>query len=202
MKNIIVLGATGSIGDSVLSVIKQNKDKLNLVGITFHKNTSKAAAIIDDFNIKNVYTVSKDSYNNLRHLYKNNQQLNFINDKSELEDLLNNKEVDFIVSAISGFAGLESTLVAAKTGKTILLANKESIVVAGDILLPLAKKYNTEIIPIDSEHNAIFQCLDSDKNTTDVSKVIITASGGPFLNKKVSELSQVTKKEALIQLRL
>ena len=86
---------------------------------------------------------------------------------------------------------------AAKTGKTILLANKESIVVAGDILLPLAKKYNTEIIPIDSEHNAIFQCLDSDKNTTDVSKVIITASGGPFLNKKVSELSQVTKKEAL-----
>jgi 1-deoxy-D-xylulose-5-phosphate reductoisomerase len=197
MKNIIVLGATGSIGDSVLSVIKQNKDKLNLVGITFHKNTSKAAAIIDDFNIKNVYTVSKDSYNNLRHLYKNNQQLNFINDKSELEDLLNNKEVDFIVSAISGFAGLESTLVAAKTGKTILLANKESIVVAGDILLPLAKKYNTEIIPIDSEHNAIFQCLDSDKNTTDVSKVIITASGGPFLNKKVSELSQVTKKEAL-----
>lgn len=197
MKNIIVLGATGSIGDSVLSVIKQNKDKLNLVGITFHKNTSKAAAIIDDFNIKNVYTVSKDSYNDLRHLYKNNQQLNFINDKSELEELLNNKEVDFIVSAISGFAGLESTLVAAKTGKTILLANKESIVVAGDILLPLAKKYNTQIIPIDSEHNAIFQCLDSDKNTTDVSKIIITASGGPFLNKKVSELSQVTKKEAL-----
>jgi 1-deoxy-D-xylulose-5-phosphate reductoisomerase len=72
---------------------------------------------------------------------------------------------------------------AAKTGKTILLANKESIVVAGEILLPLAKKYNTQIIPIDSEHNAIFQCLNSDKNTDDVSKIIITASGGPFLIK-------------------
>jgi 1-deoxy-D-xylulose-5-phosphate reductoisomerase len=101
------------------------------------------------------------------------------------------------VSAISGFAGLQSTVIAAKTGKTILLANKESIVVAGEIILPLAKKFNTEIIPIDSEHNAIFQCLNSDKNTDDVSKIIITASGGPFLNKNISELSKVTKSEAL-----
>ena len=111
--------------------------------------------------------------------------------------MLNKDDVDIIVSAISGFAGLESTIMAAKTGKTILLANKESIVVAGDIVLPLAKKHSTEIIPIDSEHNAIFQCLNSDKNTDDVSKIIITASGGPFLNKKISELSKVTKKEAL-----
>ena len=111
--------------------------------------------------------------------------------------MLNKDDVDIIVSAISGFAGLESTLMAAKTGKTILLANKESIVVAGEIVLPLAKKHNTEIIPIDSEHNAIFQCLNSDKNTDDVSKIIITASGGPFLNKKISQLSKVTKNEAL-----
>jgi 1-deoxy-D-xylulose-5-phosphate reductoisomerase len=86
---------------------------------------------------------------------------------------------------------------AAKTGKTILLANKESIVVAGEVVLPLAKMHGTEIIPIDSEHNAIFQCLNSDKNTDDVSKIIITASGGPFLNKKISQLTKVTKKEAL-----
>jgi 1-deoxy-D-xylulose-5-phosphate reductoisomerase len=111
--------------------------------------------------------------------------------------LLNKDDVDVIVSAISGFAGLESTIMAAKTGKTILLANKESIVVAGDVVLPLARKHSTEIIPIDSEHNAIFQCLNSDKNTDDVSKIIITASGGPFLNKKISQLSKVTKKEAL-----
>jgi len=197
MKNIIVLGATGSIGDSVLSVIKQNKNKLNLLGIAFSSNIAKAEDIINEFKLKNVYSESNESYESLKHTFDNNYELNILRDKSELEELLNKDDVDIIVSAISGFAGLESTLMAAKTGKTILLANKESIVVAGDVVLPLAKEHSTEIIPIDSEHNAIFQCLNSDKNTDDVSKIIITASGGPFLNKKVTELSRVTKKEAL-----
>ena len=197
MKNIIVLGATGSIGDSVLSVIKQNKNKLNLLGIAFSSNIAKAEDIINEFKLKNVYSESNKSYESLKHTFENNYELNILRDKSELEELLNKDDVDIIVSAISGFAGLESTLMAAKTGKTILLANKESIVVAGDVILPLAKEHSTEIIPIDSEHNAIFQCLNSDKNTDDVSKIIITASGGPFLNKKVTELSRVTKKEAL-----
>ena len=185
------------MGDSVLSVIKQNKNKLNLLGITFDSNTAKAKDIINEFKLKNVYTESNQSHEFLKHTFENNHELNILRDKSELEELLNKDDVDIIVSAISGFAGLESTLMAAKTGKTILLANKESIVVAGDVVLPLAKKHSTEIIPIDSEHNAIFQCLNSDKNTDDVSKIIITASGGPFLNKKISELSKVTKKEAL-----
>ena len=197
MKNIIILGATGSIGDSVLSVIKQNKDKLNLFGITFNSNFNKASSIINEFNLKNVYTDSSESSSYFRHTFKNNAELNIFSDKSELEEMLNSDQVDIIVSAISGFAGLESTILAAKTGKTILLANKESIVVAGEIVLPLAKKYNTKIIPIDSEHNAIFQCLDSEKSTDDVSKIIITASGGPFLNKSISQLTKVTKNEAL-----
>ena len=197
MKNIIVLGATGSIGDSVLSVIKQNKNKLNLLGISFSSNISKAKDIVDEFRLKNVYSESDESHKSLKHAYENNHELNILKDKSELEELLNKDDVDIIVSAISGFAGLESTIMAAKTGKTILLANKESIVVAGDVILPLAKEHSTEIIPIDSEHNAIFQCLNCDKNTDDVSKIIITASGGPFLNKSISELSQVTKNEAL-----
>ena len=197
MKNIIVLGATGSIGDSVLSVIKQNKEKLNLLGITFSSNINKAESIINEFNPKYVFTDSSESYNHLIDVFEKDTKLNIFSDKSELDEILNNDQLDIIVSAISGFAGLESTIIAAKTGKTILLANKESIVVAGEIILPLAKKFNTEIIPIDSEHNAIFQCLNSDKNTDDVSKIIITASGGPFLNKSISELSHVTKREAL-----
>jgi 1-deoxy-D-xylulose-5-phosphate reductoisomerase len=197
MKNIIVLGATGSIGDSVLSVIKQNKNKLNLLGISFSSNISKAKDIINEFRLKNVYSESDESHKSLKHAFKNNYELNILKDKSELEELLNKDDVDIIVSAISGFAGLESTIMAAKTGKIILLANKESIVVAGDVILPLAEEHSTKIIPIDSEHNAIFQCLNSDKNTDDVSKIIITASGGPFLNKSISELSQVTKNEAL-----
>ena len=197
MKNIIVLGATGSIGDSVLSVIKENKNKLNLLGITFNSNISKAKDIINEFKLKNVYSESDESQKSLKHAFKDNYELNILRDKAELEELLNKDDVDIIVSAVSGFAGLESTIMAAKTGKTILLANKESIVVAGDIVLPMANKHSTQIIPIDSEHNAIFQCLNSDKNTDDVSKIIITASGGPFLNKKISQLSKVTKKEAL-----
>jgi 1-deoxy-D-xylulose-5-phosphate reductoisomerase len=197
MKNIIILGATGSIGDSVLSVIRQNKEKLNLLGITFSSNISKAESIINEFKPKYTFTDSSESYNHLIHEFEKDAELNIFRDKSELEEILNNDQIDIIVSAISGFAGLQSTVIAAKTGKTILLANKESIVVAGEIILPLAKKFNTEIIPIDSEHNAIFQCLNSDKNTDDVSKIIITASGGPFLNKNISELSKVTKSEAL-----
>ena len=197
MKNIIVLGATGSVGESVLSVIKQNKNRLNLLGITFSSNIVKAKDIINEFKLKNVYSESSDSHEYLKQSFQNNNELNIFKDKSELEDLLNKDDVDIIVSAISGFAGLESTLMASKTGKTILLANKESIVVAGEIIIPLAKQYNTQIIPIDSEHNAIFQCLNSDKNTDDVSKIIITASGGPFLDKSIYDLSQVTKNEAL-----
>ena len=197
MKNIIILGATGSIGDSVLSVIRQNKEKLNLLGITFSSNINKAESIINEFKPKYTFTDSSQSYDHLIHAFEKDAELNIFRDKSELEEILNNDQIDIIVSAISGFAGLQSTVIAAKTGKTILLANKESIVVAGEIILPLAKKFNTEIIPIDSEHNAIFQCLNSDKNTDDVSKIIITASGGPFLNKNISELSKVTKSEAL-----
>ncbi len=197
MKNIIVLGATGSIGDSVLSVIKQNENELSLHGISFGSNITKAEKIINEFKLKNIYSDSTDSSKYLKNKFKDNTELNILSDKYELEEFLNSDSVDIIVSAVSGFAGLESTLIAAKTGKTILLANKESLVVAGEIVLPLAEKHNTQIIPIDSEHNAIFQCLDSDKKTDDVSKIIITASGGPFLNRSISELSKVTKDEAL-----
>ena len=197
MKNIIVLGATGSIGDSVLSVIKQNENELSLHGISFGSNITKAEKIINEFKLKNIYSDSTDSSKYLKREFKDNTELNILSDKYELEEFLNSDSVDIIVSAVSGFAGLESTLIAAKTGKTILLANKESLVVAGEIVLPLAEKHNTQIIPIDSEHNAIFQCLDSDKKTDDVSKIIITASGGPFLNRSISELSKVTKDEAL-----
>ena len=197
MKNISVLGATGSIGDSVLSVIKQNTNELNLHGITFGSNITKAEKIINEFKLKNIYSDSIDCHTYLKDVYKDDIELNILSNKYELEEFLNSDAVDIIVSAVSGFAGLESTLIAAKTGKTILLANKESIVVAGEIVIPLAEKHDTQIIPIDSEHNAIYQCLNTDKKTDDISKIIITASGGPFLNKSISELSRVTKNEAL-----
>lgn len=195
MKNILLLGATGSIGDNVLSVIEQNKESLNLYGIALNSNISKANQIINEHSPMFVYIEEANEI-----LLENSiseGSLSVLNGKAELKELLNDPNVDVIISAISGFAGLETTLMAAKTGKVILLANKESIVVAGDIILPLAKEYGSTIIPIDSEHNAIFQCLASEKNTNDVSKIIITASGGPFEGKKLLDLKDVTQKEAL-----
>ena len=195
MKNIVLLGATGSIGDNVLSVIEQNKDSLNLYGIALNSNISKANQIINEHSPMFVYIEEVNEI--LLEKSISEGSLSVLNGKAELKELLNDPNVDVIISAISGFAGLETTLMAAKTGKVILLANKESIVVAGDIILPLAKEHGSTIIPIDSEHNAIFQCLDSEKSTNDVSKIIITASGGPFEGKKLLDLKDVTKKEAL-----
>ena len=195
MKNIVLLGATGSIGDNVLSVIEQNKDSLNLYGIALNSNISKANQIINEHSPMFVYIEQANEI--LLEKSISEGSLSVLNGKAELEELLNDSNVDVIISAISGFAGLETTLMAAKTGKVILLANKESIVVAGDIILSLAKEHGSTIIPIDSEHNAIFQCLASEKNTNDVSKIIITASGGPFEGTKLLDLKDVTKKEAL-----
>jgi 1-deoxy-D-xylulose-5-phosphate reductoisomerase len=195
MKNILLLGATGSIGDSALDVISQNPDSLNLYGMAFNSNIDKASDIANKFLPDYAYLENSNYQNKL--IEKINPKTEILSGKDELYNLLNDPLVDVVISAISGFSGLETTLMAAKTGKTILLANKESIVVAGDIILPLAKEFNTNVIPIDSEHNAIFQCLVGEKAKEDVSKIIITASGGPFVNRSLDELGMVTKEQAL-----
>ena len=191
--NILLLGATGSIGRSVLSVINQNNSELSLFGIAFNKNTIEANNIVKNFAPSYVYIDDYDTFKNQNPAIKTK----YINGDSALADLINHEDVDVIICAISGFAGLKAAYIAASTGKKILLANKESIVAGGDIILPLANSNNSEIIPIDSEHNAIFQCLLGEDDTKDVKKITITASGGPFLNKKLSELKNVSKSEAL-----
>ena len=193
MKNILLLGATGSIGKSVLSVINENQSKLNLFGISLNNNLNTANKIIDDFNPSFIHIEDKDTFDN----QKESKEIIHLNGDEELKDLINHQDVDIIISAISGFAGLKATHLAASSGKKILLANKESIVAGGDLILPLAKENNSEIIPIDSEHNAIFQCLSGEKGVDDVRRVTITASGGPFINKKLSDLKNVRKSDAL-----
>ena len=193
MKNILLLGATGSIGESVLSVINENKSKLNLFGISLNNNLNIANKIIDDFNPSFVYIEDKDTFD----IQKESKEVIYLNGDEELKGLINHQDVDIIISAISGFAGLKATHLAASSGKKILLANKESIVAGGDLILPLAKENNSEIIPIDSEHNAIFQCLSGEKGIDDVKRVTITASGGPFINKKLLDLKNVKKSDAL-----
>ena len=193
MKNILLLGATGSIGSSVLSVIEQNKNELNLIGISFNSNITKGTKIIEKFSPSFVHIENLNCFEEKKAF----DTCAYINTESELNNLINHKEVDIIVCAISGFDGLKAAYMAAHSGKKILLANKESIVAGGDLILPIATENKTEIIPIDSEHNAIFQCLNGEKGTEDVKKIIITASGGPFINKSISDLKNVTVKEAL-----
>ena len=163
--------------------------------MAFHSNIDKASEIANTHFPAFIYL---ENINHKKMLIeKVNAKTEILSGKDELHNLLNDPNIDVIISAISGFSGLETTLMAAKTGKTILLASKESIVVAGDIILPLAKEFNTKVIPIDSEHNAIFQCLVGEKAKEDVSKIIITASGGPFVNKSLDQLGMVTKEQAL-----
>ena len=196
MKNILLLGATGSIGKSVLSVINENKSKLNLFGISLNNNINEATKIINEFEPSFVYiedTAALEDFIN----HNQSKDIIHLNGDGELKDLINHHDIDIIISAISGFAGLKATHLAASSGKKILLANKESIVAGGDLILPLAKESNSEIIPIDSEHNAIFQCLSGEKGIGDVKRITITASGGPFINKKLIDLKNVKKSDAL-----
>ena len=179
MKNILLLGATGSIGDSVLNVIRQNDSTLNLFGIAVGKNIKKTDGIIKEFLPKYVFVDDVIAYDDIS---SSNPDKNILNSDQELLNLISDDKVDIVISAIVGLAGLKASLMAVNAGKTVLIANKESIVAAGDILMPLARSKGSTIIPIDSEHNAIFQCLPEDKTTQDVDKIIITASGGPFID--------------------
>ncbi|MAJ45204.1 MAG: 1-deoxy-D-xylulose-5-phosphate reductoisomerase [Candidatus Marinimicrobia bacterium] len=194
MKKIVLLGATGSIGDSCLNVIRQNKKHFHLFAIGLGANLDKAQKIAKEFNPEHIFVAESniDKSHDLLQSYPN-----ILNTEDELQELIQDPCVDIVISAISGFAGLKASYFAIDAGKTILIANKESIVAAGDILMPLAKIKNSEIIPVDSEHNAIHQCLPLQRNLNEISKIIITASGGPFRKKTFKDLSSVTLEDAL-----
>ena len=193
MKKIFILGVSGSIGENALSVIDSNKEKFELIGISVNSNVEKANQIIKKYSPKYIYIFDKLAKDNL---LKTENAIIF-EDEKELSDVFNSTDVDIIISAISGFAGIKSTFHAAKSGKKILLANKESIVAGGSLLMKMVRENNTELVPIDSEHNAIFQCLPESKSTEDVKQIIITASGGPFHGKNIDELNDIGVQDAL-----
>ncbi len=193
MKKIFILGASGSIGENALSVIDSNKENFELVGISVNSNIENANMIIKKHNPKYIYINNKSAKENI---LKTENAL-ICEDDKELSDIFNSSDVDIIISAISGFAGIKSTFYAAKSGKKILLANKESIVSGGSLLMKTVRENNTELVPIDSEHNAIFQCLPESRSTQDVKQIVITASGGPFHGKNIDELNNVGVQDAL-----
>ena len=174
-KNIILLGATGSIGTSTLNLIRKKREKFNLIGVSAYEKTEQLKLISEEFNVKNVC------------FFKNDKDITF--DKSikvmkghqgllELASL----NCDIVVSGISGLAGLMPAYMALNNGNHIAIANKEPLVVAGNILIECSKKNNVKILPVDSEHNSIFQCFDNNLREN-ISHITLTASGGPFLNR-------------------
>ena len=193
MKKIFILGASGSIGENALSVIDSNKENFELVGISVNSNVEKANKIIKKHNPKYIYINDKSAIENIL----KTEDTVICEDEKELSDIFNSSDVDIVISAISGFAGIKSTFHAAKSGKKILLANKESIVAGGSLLMETVRENNTELVPIDSEHNAIFQCLPESRSTQDVKQIVITASGGPFHGKNIDELNNVRVQDAL-----
>tara|TARA_B100000953_G_scaffold257872_1_gene222426 strand:+ start:92 stop:1243 length:1152 start_codon:yes stop_codon:yes gene_type:complete len=194
MKNIVLLGATGSIGQSALNVLRQNSDSFNLLGIAFNNNFDIALDIANEFKPDFIFysanVTSKD-----HPLFSFDAEI--LSRSENLREMIQHPKVDVVISAVSGFAGLEASYFAIDAGKIILVANKESIVSAGDLLIPLADKKNTTIVPIDSEHNAIHQCLLVDNDLTKILKLLITASGGPFKELSMEELKHVSIQDAL-----
>ena len=190
MKGVFILGATGSIGENALKVLQQNSNEFSLTGISFFKNVEKAYEISQKFRPKYIF----NQYNGNEKVFDHGKMLS---DQEELLSLLQSEEVDIVISGISGFAGLNLNLVAAKSGKLLLIANKESIVIAGAHFIKACNDYKTKIIPIDSEHNAISQCLDHNYDQKDIYKITLTASGGPFVGKPISELGKVSIEDAL-----
>ncbi|MFL2804818.1 MAG: 1-deoxy-D-xylulose-5-phosphate reductoisomerase [Gammaproteobacteria bacterium] len=184
MKKVLILGSTGSIGKSTIEVIEANKKDFLITGLVARSNENLLLQQAKKYYVKNIcLTESK------------NLEKKYISE-TELEDLISSDQVDIVVAAISGVAGLKNILSAVRAGKKVLIANKEPLVAAGQILMKEAKRFNAEIIPIDSEHCAIHQCL-TNIEKKDLKRIIITCSGGPFLGKSLKNLKNVSVKDAL-----
>lgn len=196
MKKISILGSTGSIGTQTLDVVRKNKDKFEVVAISANSSIDLLLEQILEFNPKYVAVYNEESAKKLKDMIPNNINIEILSSMEGLVKICELEEVDIVLTAVVGMIGLVPTMAAIKAKKTIALANKETLVTAGEIVMREAKKNNVEILPVDSEHSAIFQCLNGERKK-DIEKIILTASGGPFRGKKKEELINVTKNEAL-----
>jgi len=193
MKNIVILGSTGSIGKNSLRIIAKFKDKFRVIGVSAYKNIKILENQIQEFNIPVVAIYDKELANKLQKKYPD---IEVLAGEKGIKKLCGLKECDMVLNAIIGSSGLKYTLECIYNRKNIALANKESYIMAGEFINNLSKKYNVEIIPVDSEHSAIFHLI-SKVNKNDIVKYYLTASGGPFLNKPIKEFENITVEETL-----
>lgn len=194
VKKISIIGSTGSIGTQTLEVIKQYKDKFEIDFLSTNSNIDLLYKQTLDFKPKKIVINDLQKYTEFKSKYNVNCEV--LGGREELLNVCKNNSYDLLVSSLVGFAGVEPTLNAIRSGIDVALANKECLVSAGHLLTSEAKKHKVKIYAIDSEHNAILQCLIGEKSEY-VEKLILTASGGPFRNKDISEFKNITIEDAL-----
>jgi 1-deoxy-D-xylulose-5-phosphate reductoisomerase len=194
MKRIAILGSTGSIGTQTLDVIANDPERYQVEALAAGHNVALLAEQVKRFQPKLVSVATKQAAEELRDLVPSTVQIGY-GDSGIIEAAAGN-EADFVVSALVGSQGLRPTMAAIEAGKHIGLANKETLVTAGHLVTDLAQKHRVQLLPIDSEHSAIFQCLNGEDPST-IDKIILTASGGSFRDKSRDELTSVTVEDAL-----
>ncbi|MGE5403052.1 MAG: 1-deoxy-D-xylulose-5-phosphate reductoisomerase [Ignavibacteriales bacterium] len=193
MKKVLILGSTGSIGVNTLNVIRNFADRYSVEGITANSNIDLLEQQIKEFKPSLAVVGNSDA---ARELKKRVTGCEILSGEEGLIEAAKRGNYDILVSALVGFAGLAPTIEGIKLSRRIALANKETLVVAGELITDLCRRHNSELLPVDSEHSAIFQCLAGEKSE-EVEKLILTASGGPFLNRGIDSLKDVTVAEAL-----
>ncbi|CEP39200.1 1-deoxy-D-xylulose-5-phosphate reductoisomerase [Paraclostridium sordellii] len=196
MKKISILGSTGSIGTQTLDVVRKNRDKFEVVAISANSSINLLLEQIKEFKPKYVAVYNENRAKQLKEIIPRDIKIEVLSGMDGLVTISSLDEIDVLLTAIVGMIGLVPTLEAIKKGKTIALANKETLVTAGQLVMEEARKRNVDILPVDSEHSAIFQCLNGE-NKKEIDSIILTASGGPFRGKTKEELLNVTKNEAL-----
>ena len=197
MRKLSILGVTGSIGTQTLDVIRNSSEKLELIGITANTSVKKIIEIIEEFNPKYVGMMDKKSAEDIRkYCIENNKDIEVLDGIEGLNKIATLDEIDIVVTSVVGMIGLEPTMKAIEAKKDIALANKETLVVAGEIVMKAAKENNVKILPVDSEHSAIEQSLKGNSLDT-LKKIILTASGGPFRGKTIEELKNIRVEDAL-----
>lgn len=194
MKNIVILGSTGSIGTQTLEVVRENSE-YKVVALAAGTNVNLLKAQIEEFKPKLVCVWEEKNAKILRDMI-GLSGVKIVHSMEGLIECAIIEEADIVVTAVVGMIGIRPTIEAIRAGKDIALANKETLVTAGHIIMPLAKEHNVRILPVDSEHSAVFQAL-HDSHTNEVSKIILTASGGPFLGRVREELKDIKPEDAL-----
>ena len=194
-RHIAILGSTGSIGCQTLDVISQHPDLFEVELLTANSNTALLEQQAREFDPNNVVICDESRYSGLRDALSDTDIKVFAGMDSAC-DILSGGDIDIVISAVVGFAGLKPTIAALKAGRIVALANKETLVAAGAIVMEMAAQYGGGILPVDSEHSAIFQCLQGNRRS-DVEKLLLTCSGGPFLHKTKAEMEKMTAAEAL-----